>query len=82
VDVIDRARVRLPAVRPAKPDETTTSFGGRLDQADAFVVVTPSNHGDPASLTSAIDDACRERQGKPVAFRTYPRPTPPRRTAQ
>jgi len=46
------------------------------------VVVTPSNHGDPASLTSAIDDACRERQGKPVAFRTYPRPTPPRRTAQ
>jgi NAD(P)H-dependent FMN reductase len=44
----------------------------RLEQADAFVVVTPEyNHGYPASLKQAIDLAKRPWQAKPVGFVSY-----------
>lgn len=44
----------------------------RLDQADAFIVVTPEyNRSFPAPLKALIDAARHEWQGKPVAFVSY-----------
>ena len=75
VDVIDRARMRLPAVRPAKPDETTTSFGGRLDQADAFVVVTPSS---TTAIRRRSPRSSTTRAGSGRGSRSRSEPTPAR----
>ena len=44
----------------------------RIEQADAFVVVTPEyNHSFPAPLKALIDSVEREWSGKVVAFVTY-----------
>ena len=72
VDVIDLADPELPAVLKHTPDPVVDEYRERLDQADAFVVVTPEyNHGYPAALKQAIDLARAEWQAKPVAFVSY-----------
>lgn len=44
----------------------------RIEQADAFIVVTPEyNHGYPAPLKALIDSAYAEWNAKPVAFISY-----------
>src|SRR5690606_33938306 len=44
----------------------------RLDEADAFIIVTPEyNHSFPAALKSVIDSAYQEWQAKPVGFVSY-----------
>jgi NAD(P)H-dependent FMN reductase len=50
----------------------TPSLQKRIDQADAFIVVTPEyNHGYPAPLKALIDSVGAEWRGKPVAFVSY-----------
>lgn len=72
VDVIDLATFEFPARFPQRPTPQMTAFTARIDQADAFVVVTPEyNHGYPASLKQAIDVPYREWNAKPVAFVSY-----------
>jgi NAD(P)H-dependent FMN reductase len=44
----------------------------RIEQVDAFIVVTPEyNHGYPAALKALIDSAYFEWNAKPVAFISY-----------
>jgi len=72
VDLIDLAEMNLPAAYPKQFGPEVQAYLARLDQADAFVVVTPEyNHSFPAALKQAIDLAKREWQAKPVAFVSY-----------
>ncbi|MCT2592818.1 NAD(P)H-dependent oxidoreductase [Streptomyces sp. N2-109] len=79
VDVIDLADHELPLSFPAygsepppKTARVLEELSGRLDAADAFVVVTPEyNHSFPASLKNAIDWFHGEWQAKPVGFVAY-----------
>jgi NAD(P)H-dependent FMN reductase len=72
LDVVDLAAVDLPAVFPSQLSEHLTAYVGRIDRADAFVVVTPEyNHGYPAALKQAIDLAYNEWGEKPVGFVSY-----------
>lgn len=72
--VVDQIRPRESfspmVIDPAA--ESVSSFAGRLDEADAFVVVTPEyNHSYPAALKELIDGYTSEWQAKPVAFVSY-----------
>jgi NAD(P)H-dependent FMN reductase len=72
VDVIDLADAGLPAAYPREFGPAERAFLGRIDAADAFVVVTPEyNHGYPAALKQAIDLPREQWQAKPVAFVSY-----------
>lgn len=75
IDVVDLADVQLPAVMTdfgAPEPAEVTALAPRLEQADAFVVVTPEyNHSYPASLKVAIDWYRDEWQAKPVGFVSY-----------
>lgn len=72
IDVIDLADLEVPAVYPEQPGPELQALTARIDQADAFVVVTPEyNHGYPASLKQAIDLQYEEWRAKPVAFVSY-----------
>lgn len=72
LDVIDLVDVELPAILPAGQDEVVDVYVRRIDEADAFVVITPEyNHGYPASLKQAIDVAGSEWNAKPIAFVSY-----------
>ncbi|PJN36127.1 NADPH-dependent FMN reductase [Streptomyces sp. CB02959] len=70
VDVID-----LDAVRPYElryGSEEFIAYAKRVEQADAFVVVTPEyNHSFPAPLKHAVDLLRAEWQAKPVGFVSY-----------
>lgn len=49
-----------------------SEFSRQLDDADAFIVVTPEyNHSYPAALKVLIDEFKAEWQAKPVAFVSY-----------
>jgi NAD(P)H-dependent FMN reductase len=72
LDVIDLAKLELPATIPSGPDPAVAAYATRIDRADAFVVVTPEyNHGYPAPLKQAIDLARVEWRAKPVGFVSY-----------
>lgn len=72
VDVVDLAEMDLPAAYPKQFGPEVQAYLARLDEADAFVVVTPEyNHSFPAALKQAIDLGKREWQAKPVAFVSY-----------
>ncbi len=72
VDLIDLAEIALPAVLPRHAPAPVRAYVGRIDIADAFVMVTPEyNHGYPASVKQAIDVAGREWAAKPVGFVSY-----------
>lgn len=72
VDIVDLAELALPAVIPETNDDEVTRYLRRLDDADAFVVITPEyNHGYPAGLKQAIDLAYHEWRAKPVGFVSY-----------
>lgn len=61
-----------PAGRAHGGKAATEAIRQRLDEADAFIVVTPEyNHGYPAPLKFLIDSAYDEWQAKPVAFVSY-----------
>lgn len=64
-------RYDVIGVDPAR-GETYEAVGGRLDAADAFLVVTPEyNHSFPAPLKALIDAYGVEWHAKPVAFVSY-----------
>ncbi|RFS82879.1 NADPH-dependent oxidoreductase [Actinomadura spongiicola] len=77
VDVVDLVDVTLPAALPAGPEESGRSsamagLARRLDDADAFVVVTPEyNHSYPASIKHLVDWHSEEWRAKPVGFVSY-----------
>lgn len=81
VDVIDLAEVELPlelpAVSPAidpNPNrpESMTGLTRRLEEAAAFIVVTPDyNRSFPASLKAAIDWHFTQWQAKAIGFVGY-----------
>lgn len=65
-----REAFALDVVDPATAE--ASAFAGRLDAADAFIVVTPEyNHSYPAALKALIDSFHAEWQAKPVAFVSY-----------
>ncbi|MGH3240582.1 MAG: NADPH-dependent FMN reductase [Spirillospora sp.] len=81
VDVVDLVDIALPAALPAGPEQfeagdgRTSAMAGlaqRLDDADAFVVVTPEyNHSFPASIKHLVDWHQHEWYAKPVGFVSY-----------
>jgi len=79
VDVIDLAEVALPLAMPPYGEQpppevkaASEALGRRLDEADAFVVVTPEyNHSFPAALKNVIDWYHGEWFGKPVGLVSY-----------
>jgi NAD(P)H-dependent FMN reductase len=72
VDVVDLADIDLPDHYTFRAEDGVAELRARLDQADAFVVVTPEyNHSYPASLKEAIDYAKSEWFRKAIAFVSY-----------
>ncbi|GES34506.1 NAD(P)H-dependent oxidoreductase [Streptomyces angustmyceticus] len=70
VDVIDLDAVRPYELRHGSAEFET--FAKRVDEADAFVVITPEyNHSFPAPLKHAIDLLHHQWQAKPVGFVSY-----------
>jgi NAD(P)H-dependent FMN reductase len=61
---------RPPASGDRAPE--ARGWGARIDQGDAYVIVTPEyNHSFPAVLKNAIDHLYQEWGRKPVAFVGY-----------
>lgn len=79
VELVDLAEVGLPLLdEPAHPrsgkyaHEHTRAWSATVDEADAFVFVTPEyNYGPPAALLNAISYLHREWLYKPAAFVSY-----------
>ncbi|MFC3503126.1 NADPH-dependent FMN reductase [Micromonospora krabiensis] len=82
VDIVDLADADIPLALPEvsplfagdsypRP-EKMASLTSHLQEADAFIVVTPEyNHSYPASLKAAIDWHFSQWKAKPVAFVSY-----------
>ncbi|WP_330351244.1 NADPH-dependent FMN reductase [Streptomyces sp. NBC_00582] len=79
VQLVDLAEFGLPLLdEPAHPrtgqyaHEHTRAWSATVDEADAFVFVTPEyNFGPPAALLNAISYLHREWLCKPAAFVSY-----------
>lgn len=72
VDVIDPLELSLPPRIERDDSAPVLAFRERIQEADAFIVVTPEyNHGYPAPLKAMIDHADEEWYAKPVAFVSY-----------
>jgi NAD(P)H-dependent FMN reductase len=82
VAVTDLADYEIPLTLPAAPPKFAgagyprpadmTELTSRLDEADAFILVTPEyNHSYPASLKAAIDWHFTQWTAKPVGFVSY-----------
>ncbi|MGW0331533.1 NADPH-dependent FMN reductase [Streptomyces sp. NPDC003011] len=76
VDYLDLAEHPLPVVLSQSPGEDVADVLARvtprLENADAFIVVTPEyNHSYPASLKSLIDWHYTQWRAKPVALVSY-----------
>jgi NAD(P)H-dependent FMN reductase len=76
VDLVELAQARLPVLMTDRSAPEVRArlepLSPRLDEADAFVVVTPEyNHAYPAVLKSAIDWHVTEWRAKPVGFVSY-----------
>jgi NAD(P)H-dependent FMN reductase len=82
VEIVDLADVEIPLSLPmASPKfagdsyprpEAMAPLTSRLEEAEAFILVTPEyNHSYPASLKAAIDWHFTQWTAKPVAFVSY-----------
>ncbi|MEV7549003.1 NAD(P)H-dependent oxidoreductase [Amycolatopsis sp. NPDC089917] len=72
VEVLDLIGFDLPTTLPEPPAPDMKRFARLVDDAEAFVVVTPEyNRSFPASLKQAIDCAYDEWRAKPVGFVSY-----------
>jgi NAD(P)H-dependent FMN reductase len=70
--VVDLVEFDFPASYPDVATAAMARFTGMLDEADAFVIVTPEyNRSFPASLKQAIDFAYDEWRAKAVGFVSY-----------
>ncbi|GAB3725889.1 NAD(P)H-dependent oxidoreductase [Amycolatopsis oliviviridis] len=72
VELLDLIDFELPAGLPEQPTPAMKRFARLVDEAEAFVVVTPEyNRSFPASLKQAIDCAYDEWRAKPIGFVSY-----------
>lgn len=79
VEVLDLKEISLPLMdEPNHPrlrqytKEHTIKWSKTIDEADAFVFITPEyNYGPPATLKNAMDYLFEEWQEKPVGFVSY-----------
>ncbi len=79
VELLDLAEINLPFMdEPGHPrlkkyhHEHTQKWSATIDNADAFVIVTPEyNYGFTAPLKNAIDFLFHEWATKPVGFVSY-----------
>lgn len=79
VDLVDVAEFDLPVLdEPLMPrlekyeHDHTRRWSAKIDEADAFVFVTPEyNYGPSVALLNAVDYLHREWGYKPVAFVSY-----------
>jgi len=82
LEVVDLAEHEIPLALPAESPKYAgaayprpagmAALTARLEEADAFVIVTPEyNHSYPASLKAAIDWHFTQWTAKPVAFVSY-----------
>lgn len=79
VELVDLAEFDLPLLdEPNLPrdaqytKEHTRRWSAKVEEADAFVFVTPEyNHGPPASLVNALSYLHHEWHYKPVGFVSY-----------
>jgi NAD(P)H-dependent FMN reductase len=72
----DQARQRddliVDVIDLAEPGLNASAMARRVEQAEAFVVITPEyNHSFPAPLKNAIDWHSKEWHAKPVGFVSY-----------
>ncbi|MFC9258022.1 NADPH-dependent FMN reductase [Amycolatopsis thailandensis] len=71
-EVLDLIDFDLPAALPEQPTPGMKRLTARIDDAEAYIVVTPEyNRSFPASLKQAIDCAYDEWRVKPVGFVSY-----------
>jgi NAD(P)H-dependent FMN reductase len=90
VRLVDLAEVNLPFLdEPAHPrlrdyeHQHTRDWSALVDEADAFVFVTPEyNHGTPATLVNALDYLVHEWAYKPASFVSYGGPSGGARSVQ
>lgn len=76
LDRLDLAEWELPPIPSYAPPpavrEVADRLGGRLEEADAYLIVTPEyNHSFPALLKIVIDWNHTQWQAKPVTFVSY-----------
>jgi NAD(P)H-dependent FMN reductase len=79
LELLDLAVIGLPFLDEEKHPrlkeyvhEHTHTWSRMIDEADAFIIVTPEyNFGYPAALKNALDFLYREWNYKPVAFVSY-----------
>lgn len=79
IEVLDLKEINLPLLdEPEHPrlqkytHEHTKRWSKMINEADAFVVVTPEyNYGYPATLKNAFDYLFMEWQEKPMGFVSY-----------
>ena len=79
VELLDLKEINLPMMDEAEhprlqkyTHEHTRQWSRLIDEADAFVLVTPEyNYSFPAALKNALDYLYNEWQEKPVAFVSY-----------
>lgn len=72
LDVVDLVDADVPAHFTSDLPAATVATIGRLDHAEAFVIVTPEyNHSYPATLKQMIDVSGTVWARKPVAFVSY-----------
>lgn len=72
VRLIDPAKMDLPPRMENKSNVHLNGFSRAIEEADAFLVVTPEyNHGYPAVLKFLIDSEYEGWRAKPVAFISY-----------
>jgi NAD(P)H-dependent FMN reductase len=72
--IAEKAGFEVEVIDPAAlgREENIGVMTQRMEQCDAFVIVTPEyNHGYPAPLKSLIDSVGTQWHAKPVAFVSY-----------
>jgi NAD(P)H-dependent FMN reductase len=90
VELVDLKEENLPMFNePHHPrqrqyeHEHTKRWSAKIDQADAFIFVTPEyNHGTPPSLINALDYLVHEWAHKAVSFVSYGGPAGGTRSVQ
>lgn len=81
VELLDLRDYEMPFFSSSKPpliaqgkyeNEVVQKWSGKIDEGDAFIVVTPEyNHGYPAVLKNAMDVIYPEWNRKPIGFVSY-----------
>jgi NAD(P)H-dependent FMN reductase len=71
-EIVNDGRFAASHIDPRDLDKSRAEIGHRLDEADAFLIVTPEyNHGYTGALKSLIDAYNQQWQIKPIAFVSY-----------